>query len=125
MRLRWWVLISTLLAVLSFGTLYYIITHLWPVPETVFAGPQLLFFGSVFVFLGSGAMLALAYLNYRFAGPGWLQRDSLRLLRQGAWVGLLGVILAYLQLVRALSVSVGLVLAAAFILIELFFLTRE
>lgn len=125
MRLRWWVFLSTIVAVLSFGALYYVVTHFWPHPEQIFALPQLLFLALWMVLLMSSAISVSAYANYRFAKPGWLQRDKVRLLRQGGWVGLLGGVLAYLQLVRALTPIVGLVLVVAFFLVELFFLTRE
>jgi hypothetical protein len=125
MRLRWWVLFSTIFSVISFGLLVYVVIYLWPDPDRMLAFPQLLFFVAWYLFLTTVSITVAAYLNYRFAKPGWLQRDKFRLLRQGTWVGTLGLLLAYLQLVRALSLVVGLVLVAAFFLIELFFLTRE
>jgi hypothetical protein len=64
-------------------------------------------------------------MNYRFAKPDWLKRDRTRLFRQGAWVGLLGVLLAYLQLIRALNWATALVLVGVFIFIEAFLLTRD
>lgn len=125
MRLRWWVFLSAMVAVVSYGLLGYIVTRLWPTPSALVALPQLLLFVSLFVALCATALPVFAYLNYRFAKPGWLQRDSLRLLRQGVWTGFFGIILAYLQLTRALTVLIALILLIAFILIELFFLTRE
>jgi hypothetical protein len=114
-----------MLAVLGFAMLYYIVTRIWPVPDAILAAPQLLFLLFMFVALGAGAVPVAAYMNYRFAASGWLQRDKYRLLRQGSWVGLLGLVLAYLQLIRALTVTIALVLTAIFILVELFLLTRE
>jgi hypothetical protein len=125
MRLRWWVLISILLASFSFSVLYYVYTNLKPYPNVILAGPQLLFFGFMFLGLGASTVPVTAYMNYRFAKPGWGERDKGRLLREGIWVGLFGVLLAYLQLVRSLNWTIGLVLACVFILIETFFLTRE
>jgi hypothetical protein len=124
MRPRWWTLLSILIAVLSFSALYYIVNHLWPNPDTVFAQPQLLFL--TFLFFGLGAMTVpiTVYFNHRFAKPGWLERDKTRLLRQGAWVGFFGILLAYLQLIRALNWTIVAVLAGVFILIETFFITR-
>ena len=125
MRLRWWVLISFGLAILSFAALYYLYTTVEPQPNVILARPQLLFFALMFLGLGAGAVPVTAYINYRFAKPGWVERDKSRLLREGIWVGLFGVLLAYLQLVRSLNWTIALVLACAFVLIEAFFLTRE
>jgi len=125
MRLRWWVFLSALVAVLSYGLLGYVVTRIWPAPNALVALPQLLLFTALFVALSATSLPVFAYLNYRFAKPGWLQRDRIRLLRQGVWVGFWGISLAYLQLARALTVLIALVLLIAFILIELFFLTRE
>ena len=125
MQLRWWVLLSLGLAAFSFAALYYLVLNVWPTPKALLAVPQLLFFIFVFVGLSSATVPATAYLNYRFAKPDWLERDRTRLIRQGAWVGLFGVILAYLQLIRALNVMIAFFLLAAFVIIELLFLTRE
>jgi hypothetical protein len=46
------------------------------------------------------------------------------LIRQGAWVGILGILLAYLQLIKALNWTIVAVLVGVFLLIETFFLTR-
>lgn len=124
-RLRWWVLLSTLSSISSFLILYYVITHLWPTPGQIFARPQLLFLIFVFLTLSTGTVPLTAYMNYRFAKPDWLKRDRTRLFRQGAWVGLLGVLLAYLQLIRALNWATALVLVGVFIFIEAFLLTRD
>ena len=125
MRLRWWIILSLPLASFSFYSLYYLYTHIEPNPNVILAGPQLLFLFFMFLGLSAGAVPVTAYMNYRFAKSGWIKRDKARLLREGGWVGLFGVLLAYLQLIRALNWTISLVLASVFILIELFFLTRE
>jgi hypothetical protein len=125
MRLRWWLTISTVLTLVSFGLWAYVFTHLWPNPLTILALPNLLFLGFMFFTLASASIPMFAYFNYRFAKLGWLERDRFRLLRQGAWAGGLALLLAYLHLVRALTLIIGLVLLVIFILIEVFFLTRE
>jgi hypothetical protein len=124
-RLRWWVLLSTLSAISSFFLLYYVVTNLWPEPGEIWARPQVLFLIFMFLTLSTGAIPVSAYMNYRFAKPDWRLRDKTRLFRQGAWVGLLGVLLAYLQLIRALNWATAIVLAGVFIFIEAFLLTRE
>lgn len=123
-RPRWWVLLALGMVVISFVALYYLLTNLWPVPETLLARPQFLLF--TFLFLGLAAITVpiAAYFNHRFAKPNWPERDKFRLVRQGAWIGALGVLLAYLQLIRALNLTIAIVLAGVFVLIEAFFLTR-
>ncbi len=125
MRQRWWMLVSIFVAAVSFLFIYYLVNYTWPVPDMILARPQLLFL--VFVFLGLGAttLPVVAYLNHRFAKANWYERDKTRLLRQAAWVGFFGVLLAYLQLIRALNWTMAIVLAGVFVLIEAFFLTRE
>lgn len=124
MRPRWWVLSSLLVAVLSLAALYYIINNLWPHPETMFAQPQLLFLTFLFLSLASLTVPISAFFNHRLANPEWPERDKIRLLRQGTWVGLAGILLAYLQLIRALNWTIAAVLIGVFILIEAFFITR-
>jgi hypothetical protein len=55
--------------------------------------PNLLFLGLMTLTVIAAAIPLFAYFNYRFARPGWLERDRFRLLRQGAWVGGLGLLL--------------------------------
>jgi len=125
MRLRWWIILSGVLALFSIFLLYYIYTRIPPRPNVILAGPQLLFFILTFLALSAGAVPVSAYMNYRFANPDWVKRDKPRLVREGVWFGVLGVLLTYLQLIRALNWTIALVLACVFILIETFFLTRE
>ena len=125
MHQKWWVLLSSGIAGLSFLALYYIVNNIWPEPHTILARPQLLFLAFTFLGLTAGTVPVMSYLNQRFASPGWFERDKTRLVRQGAWVGSFGVLVMYLQLIRALNWTIVLVLIGVFILIETFFLTRE
>ncbi len=125
MRLKWWLVGSFVIAGASFASLYYILNNLWPDPQTIFAWSQILFFVTTFLGLSSATIPFAVFLNQRFANEGWLERDRTRLARQGAWVGLFGLILLYLQLYRALNWTNTLVLGGVFILIEIFFLTRD
>jgi len=125
MRPKWWVAISIVVAGISFFSLNYIFNNLWPSTQTIFAKPQLLFLTFIFLGLSAGTVPIAAFFNQRFASDGWFKRDKTRLVREGAWVGLFGVILLYLQLLRALNWTIVLVLAGVFILIEIFFLTRD
>lgn len=125
MRLKWWIVSSIVVAGASLASLYYILNNLWPNPQTLLAQAQLLFFTTTFLGLSSATIPIAAFLNQRFATEGWLERDRIRLARQGIWVGLFGLILLYLQLYRALNWTNTLVLGGVFILIETFFLTRD
>jgi hypothetical protein len=125
MRLKWWVIISIVIAGVSFFVLSNIVNNLWPDPQTVLARPQILFFTFTFLGLSAGTVPIAAFFNQRFAAAGWFERDGARVVREGAWVGLFGVILLYLQWLRALNWTITLVLGGVFVLIEIFFLTRE
>ena len=125
MRQRWWVLGSILVAVFCFFSIRYIIKYLWPDPDDILAPPQLLLIGFLFMGLVTASVPVSMYLNNRFANPDWLERDRFRLLREGTWVGILGILLAYLQLLKALNWTIVAVLAGVFVFIEAFFLTRE
>lgn len=124
MRPRWWVLFALIVAGLSLAALYYIRNNLWPNPETLLAQPQLLFLTFLFLSLAALTIPFSAFFNHRFARPDWPERDKTRLIRQGTWVGLAGILLAYLQLIRALNWTIAAVLIGVFILIETFFVTR-
>lgn len=125
MRKKWWIFSSIIITILSLLSLLYLTYYVWPNPTTVFATPQLLFLMFMFLAMSAGTVPVTAYLNYRFAKGGWFERDKTRLVRQGVWVGLFGVLVAYLQLIRALTWTIAVVLAGVFVLIETFFLTRE
>jgi hypothetical protein len=124
MRPKSWVFASILVAMVCLFGGYFIVTRLWPDPDIILGGPQLLLLIFLFAGLGAAATPVNAFLNHRFAKPGWAERDKLRLARQGAWVGFWGVLLAYLQLIKALNWTIAIVLAGVFILIEIFLLTR-
>jgi hypothetical protein len=125
MRKRWWVLGAILLASFSFLGIYYIINNLWPDSDQLLAQPQLLLLAFIFLGVGSGTIPFSVFLNQRFSKVGWLDRDKTRLLRQGVWMGAFLVLLAYLQLARIFNITIAVVLAGVFILIETFLLTRE
>ncbi len=122
---KWWILGSIPIALFSLAGLIYVVGYLWPDPNTIFAPPQLFFFALIFLGCGALTVPVTAYLNQRFSKADWLVRDRARLLRQGSWVGLFVTLLAYLQLSKILSWTIGVVLAGVFVLIETFLLTRE
>ncbi len=125
MQQKYWVIGAGILTVSSSFALYSIIQQLPPDTSTMFARPQVLFFLCTFLTLSAGTVPLAAYFNHRFSQADWAERDSARLLRQGFWIGASGVILLYMQVLRTLNWTIGLVTAGVFILIEMYFLTRE
>ena len=120
MRLRWWVLIGLLLAGLGGVGLWMVVTRFWPDPTT-----ELALLGLVAVTLTGLTIPVAAYFNHRFARSGWQAQDPNRLLRQGAWVGILGALYGWLIKEDALNWTIAAVIAAVFALLEAFFLTRD
>jgi FtsH-binding integral membrane protein len=84
-----------------------------------------LFFVFLFVAIGSTLMPALAYLNARFGCFRDKHVYRLRFVRQSIFGGVLVVVLAWLQMRRALSSTLSLILMAVFVLVETFLVTRE
>ena len=120
MRLRWWVLLGFLVAGLGGVGLSMIVTRAWPDPVT-----ELIFLGLLALTLAGLTIPVAAYLNHRFGRPGWQKQDPQRLLRQGAWVGLLGALYGWLRKEGALNWTIAAVIAGVFALLEAFFLTRD
>jgi hypothetical protein len=84
-----------------------------------------LFFALLFISVGSSLMPAVAYLNARF-GRFYSQRVYYaRSVRQSVLVGAFVVVIAWLQMQRALSSTLALILLAVFVLTETFLITRE
>jgi Sec-independent protein secretion pathway component TatC len=141
--MRWRLLIAVIISLTSFGLLLYTWYFVCPNVNTLTLPPQsapvcpdsdlsaiqplplALLLTFTFVGLSAGALPVAAYFSYRFAKPGWPKQDKTRLFRQAGWIGFLGALLAYLQLIRALNWTIAAVLITVFILIETFFLTRE
>ena len=83
------------------------------------------FFVLLFVCTGSTLMPAVAYLNARFGRFGSERVYHTRFVRQSIMVGAFVVVIAWLQLRRVLSATLGLILLAVFVLTETFLITRE
>ena len=83
----------------------------------------------LFVLLLTGTMSTtmppLAYLNARFGQCRDRRTFQARFIRQSLWLGLLVVVLAWLQMRRILTTTLAMILTAVFGLIETFLLTRE
>ena len=120
MRLRWWVVIGLLMAGLGGVGLWWIVIRVWPDPVI-----ELALLGLVAITLCGLTIPVAAYLNHRFAQPGWQKHDPRRLLPQGAWVGLLGALYGWLRKEGALNWTIAAVIAGVFALLEAFFLTRD
>jgi hypothetical protein len=106
------------LFVLGFGTVAIAILALTP---TVWAR-WLLFFGGT-LGLTSLALPVTWYLNLRF--PSQPPAGSSVILRQAIWVGVYGIILAWLQQVRLVTIWTGLGLALGLVAIEYLIRMRE
>jgi hypothetical protein len=120
MRLRWWAVLGLLVAGLGGSGLWLMITSVWPAP-----GLELAVLILLSLTLGGLSIPIFAYLNRRFARPGWQKQDPRRLLREGIWVGLLGALYGWLQKEDALNWTIAAVIAGVFALMEAFFLTRD
>jgi hypothetical protein len=119
-RLRWWALLGCLVAGLGGAGLWLLATRVWPDPVT-----ELVMLALLVVTLGGATVPIAAYLNHRFARPGWAKHDPFRLLRQGTWVGLLAGLCGWLQKNHTFSWTIAAVVAGVFTLMEAFFLTRD
>jgi len=106
------------LFVLGFGTVAIAILALTP---TVWAR-WLLFFGGT-LGLTSLALPVTWYLNLRF--PSQPPAGSSVILRQAIWVGVYGVVLAWLQQVRLVTIWTALGLALGLVAIEYLVRMRE
>jgi hypothetical protein len=70
-------------------------------------------------------MPAVAYLNARFAKVTERAVYRWRFARQSVWIGACAVVMAWLQSKRVLTLLLGLILIAVFVLVETFLITRE
>jgi hypothetical protein len=84
-----------------------------------------LFFGLLFIAIASTLMPALAYLNARFGRFHDARIYRLRFVRQSVFIGILVILLAWLQMQRVLSSTLAMILMAVFVLTETFLVTRE
>lgn len=114
-----WMLFTILIAVLSW-------LGLWGLIQLPVTGPtRTLFLIVLLTAISSTSMPLTAYLNARFGRCRDERTFQARFVRQSIWLGLLIVILAWLQMRRILTTTLALILSAVFILTETFLLTRE
>lgn len=120
MSLRWWAFSTFIIAATAASGLIFVLNQVYP--DTM---ARFLLFILIFVTFGAGAVPISVYLNHRFASKTWQRHDPNRLARHGLEVGVLAVVLTYLQMIRALDLTIAAVLAGVFILMETFYLTRS
>ncbi len=114
-----WMLYVILIALLSW-------LGLWGLIQLPVTGPTrallfVLFFGAI----ASTAMPPISYLNARFGRCRDQRTFQARFVRQSIWLGLLTVVLGWLQMRRILTTTLATILTAVFMLTETFLLTRE
>jgi hypothetical protein len=114
-----WMLFVILIAVLSW-------LGLWGLIQLPVTGPtRTLFFVVLLAGVTSTTMPPVAYLNARFGRCRDQRTFQARFVRQSFWIGLLIVMLGWLQIRRILTTTLAMILTAVFILTETFLLTRE
>ena len=119
MNLLLWGFLAAIVAITGALGLQFVFTQLQPT-----AAAKGLMFALLFITFAAVTIPPSAYFNHRFGAKNWRRRDPYRLLRHGFEAGLLVVLLAYLQLIRALDWTIAAVLAGVFIFMETFYLTR-
>jgi len=108
-------ILATIVALLGWGGLAFLIDRTLPHPYT-----WLLFLALLLITLMTTTFLPLLYLHHRFARPA-----PARALRQSFWLALFGVLCAWLQMRRVLDWAVALLIATVFALIEGYLLSHE
>ena len=116
---RRWTWTAILIAVLSW-------LGIWGVIQLPITGPtRTVLFFLLFCAITCTAMPPISYLNARFGRCRNRRILQYRFVRQSIWLGLLVVVLAWLQMRRILTTTLAMILTAVFGLIETFMLTRE
>ena len=114
-----WMLWVILVALIAWSAL-------WSVIQLPVNGlTKALFFVSFYVAISTTLMPAIAYLNARFGRVQSKRVYQVRFVRQSLFSGAFTVIVAWLQMQRALSPTLALIMMAVFVLTETFLITRE
>jgi hypothetical protein len=114
-----WMWTAILIAVLSWLGIWGVIQLPITIPT------RSILFVLLFCAITCTAMPPISYLNARFGRCINKRTFQSRFVRQSIWLGLLVVVLAWLQMRRILTTTLAMILTAVFGLIETFLLTRE
>jgi hypothetical protein len=114
-----WVLWAVLVALITWSALWSVIQL------PVNALTKTLFFALLFAAISATLMPAIAYLNARFGRFRSKRLYQMRFARQSLFSGAFIVTVAWLQMQRALSPTLALIIMAVFVLTETFLITRE
>ncbi|HZD56123.1 MAG TPA: hypothetical protein VE136_05350 [Anaerolineales bacterium] len=107
-----------ILAISGWVGLFFLINYTLPT-----VGPRWLFFFLGVLALTGTALPIVAFLNRRFqSNP---PANSVVIVRQSIWVGVYGATLAWLQIGRALTLALAVLLALGLIVIEWLLRLRE
>jgi hypothetical protein len=112
---------SIVMALLSWGGLYWLITTQQP----RIGGQLWLFFLLLSMAVTCTVLPFIRYFNVRFTPLNRELPPSGVIIRQSVWVGLYAAICAWLQIPRVLSLPAATLLAITFIGVEVFLRARE
>jgi hypothetical protein len=105
-----------LLMLIGWGGLYYLVKNIDPT-----AGPRWYFFILLYLAMVGTTLPIIRFINMRLSDH---VSDGI-VLRQSLWVALYVTIAAWLQILRFFGIFVGVLLAFAFIALEVFLRVRE
>lgn len=114
------VIAGVLLAVGGWAGLVWLVGNTYPTIDF-----RWVFFVLLHIALTGAALPFVQYLNKRFERANASPVTAAVLIRQATWVGIFGVMCAWLRIPRVLSWPVALVLALALIVIEALMRVRE
>lgn len=117
-------LIAFIVGAAAWAGLAYTVTNYVPDSTTISLGMVL-----AFIAITGTVLPPIHYLNYRFAGEideeTVTRPDDWRIYRQSGMLGLLAAICLWFQLMRVLNWIIVLLLVGVFVLIEVFFRSRN
>ena len=111
-------LTSVILVFLGGGGLTYIFLLTLPT-----LGPRWLFFFFFFLLVSGLSLPVISFLNYRFKGQ--IPIEPVVIVRETILLGICANLLAWLQMGRELTASLGLLIVVGFLLIELLLRLNE
>lgn len=112
---------ALLMAIVGWGGLFQLVNNTLP----RIGGELWLFFALLQIAIIGTALPIVRYLNVRFTPFYAPVPPSGVIVRQSVWIGLFVVTCAWLQIPDALSLPLAIFIALVFIVVEVFFRTRE